>query len=223
MPVVRGEHGSDLSGSDCSGSGLSDFGFKILIPNPTEVFSDLCIFGFRIFGFSRVEFIRVRIDKYSISGLLPFLQTNSSIIKTKPQIHFANKKTSKPHININHNQTSKKKMQQIIKAPHSYMQKKISKPHIINQSKKCHKSLKPYIHLCKKNIIKHYRLGSYGSLWGVADAVGLSLGGRRWSKWRRWVSLSRSVFARRSGGGGSLSVGRHTAQSVVVVGLGRLS
>ena len=114
-------------------------------------------------------------------------------------------------------------MQQIIKAPHSYMQKKISKPHIINQSKKCHKSLKPYIHLCKKNIIKHYRLGSYGSLWGVADAVGLSLGGRRWSKWRRWVSLSRSVFARRSGGGGSLSVGRHTAQSVVVVGLGRLS
>ena len=36
-------------------------------------------------------------------------------------------------------------------------------------------------------------------------------------------SLSRSVFARRSGGGGSLSVGRRTAQSVVVVGLGRLS
>ena len=64
--VIRGAHGSGLSGSGGSGSGLSGFGFENVMPNPTELFSDLYIFGFRIFGFVRVGCGRVRV------GIMPF-------------------------------------------------------------------------------------------------------------------------------------------------------
>ena len=69
--VIRGEHGSDFSGSGASGSGFSGFGFEILIPNPSELILDA---SGSDFGLARVGLARVRAGKNGILGLAQFFQ-----------------------------------------------------------------------------------------------------------------------------------------------------